>query len=435
MTDDMKRKTQEEPASKPKADSEAGEEYAFLTEKTKRKPLDKKKIAERVLAVFGLGLVAGAGLCLTFYALRPVISSHFPEKQAKVTIPKDEEEEEQNPEEEGAGEEEPVERELTIEDFSDLYGKLRDVYRAANLSMVEVTGFKDDVDWFNMEYEDTGQASGVIIANSGREYLILTERRAVDEAKSITVTFCNDEQVQASLKMYDGNTGFAVVGVPLGEVGKNTRNYIKVITLGNSNLAKQGDPVIALGNPSGYHGSMSYGFISAVGNVVSTEDAGYELLTTDIPWNENSSGALVNLDGELVGIISQKYCSEVSSSVTNYFGISDLKPLIEMLSNGETIPYVGIKAEVVTNKISEDLDVPRGIYVTTVSPDSPAMKAGIQNNDVITEVDGSRIYNVDEFNSKLMGHAPKDVMRVKGQRKGPNGYTDVEFNVTVGVLK
>ena len=435
MTDDFKR----EPNGGLEPEEMPGEqeEYSFLTEKIKRKPVDKKKITGKVLAALGLGLVAGAGLCLAFYACRPLVSSWFPESgSTKVTIPKDDEtEKKQEKEQSDKKKEQPVQKELTTSDYTKLYDKLYGVYQIADRAVVQVTGLKKDVDWFNMTYEDQGQASGVIIANSGQELLILTEKRAVAGAKKITVTFCNDEKAQATLKKYDGNTGFAVVGIPVGNVGKNTMDFVRTITLGNSNITRQGDPVIALGSPTGYQNSLDYGVISTTGNMVSTEDANYELLTTDIPWNENSSGVLINMDGELIGIISQKYCSEVSTSVTNYFGISDLKSLIEMLSNSEDISYVGIKAENVTNEISEDQKLPRGIYVTEVSLDSPAMKAGIQNNDVITEVDGSRIYSVDEFYSRLMNHKPKDIMRIVGKRKGPDGYTDIDYKVAVGVLK
>lgn len=436
MTDDRRQKTADEPVLEDAPGAQ--EEYSFLTEKIKRKPLDKKKIAARILTVFGLGLVAGAGLCLAFYALRPFMSSRFPENtQTKVTIPKDtdEKEEKQDKKETVKKKEEPIQQELTTDDYAKLYAKLYDVYRTANTSIVEVTGYKKDVDWFHMTYEDEGKASGVIIANSGTELLILTEKRAVAGAKKITVTFHNEEKVQASLKKYDGNTGFAVIAIPVANVGKNTMDNVRAITLGNSNIARQGDPVIALGSPAGYHGSMSYGFISATENIVSTEDVSYELITTDIAWNEGSSGALINLEGELIGVISQKYCAKENGGIINYFGISDLKALIEMLSNGEDIPYVGIKAEIVTNELADDQNIPRGIYVTGVALDSPAMKAGLQNNDVITEVDGARIYSVDEFHSRLMNHKPKDRIGIAGKRKEPGGYRDIKYEVEIGILK
>ena len=79
--------------------------------------------------------------------------------------------------------------------------------KQANKFIVAVTGVKSNTDWFNNAYESKGQGSGIIIANSGQELLILTERKVIAGASSVYVTFVNDTSVEASIKKYDGNTG------------------------------------------------------------------------------------------------------------------------------------------------------------------------------------------------------------------------------------
>lgn len=121
-----------------------------------------------------------------------------------------------------------------------MQNKLYAVGREANRFVVTVTGVKSDTDWFNNSYESRGQASGIIIADSGQELLILTERKVISDAQEVYVTFINDVTVEASMKHYDGNTGIAVLSVPRSQVDEDTMNAISVAKLGNSLTTMQG---------------------------------------------------------------------------------------------------------------------------------------------------------------------------------------------------
>ena len=119
--------------------------------------------------------------------------------------------------------------------------KLYAVEEKQTVFVVTVTGVKSDTDWFNNSYESRGQASGIIIADSGQELLILTERKVISDAQEVYVTFINDVTVEASMKHYDGNTGIAVLSVPRSEVDEDTMNAISVAKLGNSLTTMQGN--------------------------------------------------------------------------------------------------------------------------------------------------------------------------------------------------
>ncbi len=114
------------------------------------------------------------------------------------------------------------------------------------------------------------------------------------------------------------------------------------------------------------------------------------------------------------------------------YGISGLKSEIELLSNGQAVPYVGIRGLDVTAEI-EAQGIPEGVYVRTVETDSPAMAAGIQSGDIITEAAaGKKITSLSAYQSVLRDQKSGSKIRLKGQRQGSGGYVDISFDVTVG---
>ena len=129
------------------------------------------------------------------------------------------------------------------------------------------------------EQEVESQGSGIIIANSGQELLILTERKVIAGASSVYVTFVNDTSVEASIKKYDGNTGITVLSVPVDEIDNDTMNLISVAGLGNSLAITQGTLALAVGSPLGTNYSILTGNITSSAYSISTIDANYDIFT------------------------------------------------------------------------------------------------------------------------------------------------------------
>ena len=109
--------------------------------------------------------------------------------------------------------------------------------------------------------------------------------------------------------------------------------------------------------------------------------------------------------------------------------------MIECLSNGESVPYLGITGVTVTEEIANEQEIPGGVYVQNVEADSPAMAAGIQSGDVITEIDKADVTTLSAYHAALMKQKTGDSIRIKGMRKGTDGYVDVQYNVTVGSFR
>ena len=426
--------------------------FSFIKEKRKEKPINKRKLLIYAGFIVVMAVVFGLIASFVFAYTQPRFQDMlYPEERPAFTIPRDdiagtegteteETETEEQPDDTGEEEtEEPVDlqvpQELEIADLQSVQNKLYAVGREANRFVVTVTGVKSDTDWFNNAYESRGQASGIIIADNGYELLILTERKVISGARDIYVTFINEVTVEASMKKYDGNTGIAVLSIPRESVDEETLNAIMVATLGNSLVIPQGMMAIAVGSPLGTNYSILTGNITSTNNVISTVDNNYTVFTTDIVGSSSGSGVIVNVNGEVIGLVMQGYSSVGERSTLTAISISELKAMIEMLSNGQDIPYIGLQLTTVTNDIAEEYDIPKGAYIREVRMDSPAMIAGLQSGDVITQMGGEAVFTVESYENKLLGLTPGESVEIVVARQGTDGYKEITCMVDVSVLQ
>ena len=212
----------------------------------------------------------------------------------------------------------------------------------------------------------------------------------------------------------------------------STKNRVTVAELGSSAVVSQGDTMIALGSPFGYAGAMGFGVAASSKNTILNPDGEYRLICTDISGAGNGTGALVNINGEIVGMIDQSISEEDSMNLVTGYGISDLKSVIELLSNGTQVPYLGITGVTVTEEIAERQGIPVGVYVQEVQADSPAMAAGIQSGDVIDGIGKEKIMTLSAYHTMLLKQEAGSAIKLQGMRKGADGYVAIDYNVTVG---
>ena len=427
------------------------EEFAFIKEKIIKKPVNKKRLLKQGISTIAFAVIFGLVACFVFTVMRPIMENWLhPKEDPTISIPEDDwgteavmpDTEEAGHTQEGQGtevqetEEPPsVVKELELSDYQILHNKIYAIGKEANRSVVTVTGVKSDMDWYNNAYESNGQASGIIIRDNGSELLILTEHKVVQQAETLSVTFIDEVTIAAGLKKYDGNTGIAVLAVDLAELGESTKSRISYAHLGNSRAVSQGNIAIAIGSPLGTNYSIGTGNITSVGNVIQTVDMTYTVFTTDIVGSSNSSGVLLNLEGEIVGLVMQEYSVNGDDNTLTAISVSDLKKQIEMLSNGRDIPYLGLKVVTVTNKIAEEYDIPRGVYIKEVVLDSPALAAGLQGGDVIVSMDGEEISSIKEYETKVLSMNPGQTVDITVKRQGMDEYLEVTCAVAAGILQ
>lgn len=422
------------------------DDFQFIKETRKEKPINRKKFVRQMVKTIILAVVFGVVASLTFVVLMPRFEQYFtPEEPPQVSFedPEPVEDVEEPPEEpeQTQDSEKPetviIEKPtpLDLSQYQMLQNKLYAVGREADKFIVSVTNVKNDTDIFNTSYETKGIGSGIIIADTGDQLLILTEKKTIAGASSIRVTFSDGTTVKAELQKYDGNTGIAVLRVKTADVSKETKKQIAVATLGSSVGVSQGQTVLAVGSPIGTIHSILTGNITSNRNTISTMDCNYTIFTTDMVGSADASGALINTKGEIIGFILQDYNMQKEQTTLAAVSISELKGVIELLSNDKSVPYLGLVISTVTDDIAEDYHMPKGVYVRDVAFDSPAMQAGFQRGDVITAINGEAVVAAEDYEKMLRGLTVEDVVHITYERQGAEEYIPLEIDAKVGILK
>lgn len=415
------------------------EDFSFMKEKIKDKPFYKKRWVQITFATIVLAVLFGTIGGFAFAKMHAWLEKkQEQEAMTNIQIPEDLSEETISAENAGNEATKPetimVENPLTLEDYSVLYAQLRGIANEAEKAIVSVTAVSNDVDWFNEAYENLGQSAGMIIGDNGVELLVLTEYDNVALCDGILVTFADKTVVNAALKKYDVTTNFAVLSVNLSDISEETNGKISKANLGNSRRLEAGTPVIAIGRADGSEDSVKIGTLTSTKNKQSAVDAEYTILATDMVKNQGADGVLINLNGEVIGIIQNQYQSGHMQNVISAYAISDIKNLLEHLSNSQDIAYLGIKAVTVTEEALRN-GIPSGIYVTEVEIDSPAMLGGIQKGDVIQAINGQKVTHMDEFTAVLTRLSNKQYITLEGRRLTRDGYKKLNYQTSLSVLE
>ena len=416
------------------------QEFSFVKEKIKKQPFYQNKTLRRAALQLIFSVVCGAVACFVFVIVHPWMERTFGEQEmTEITIPQEEEEETVTEPQEETEDEEPVvitePRELEVEDYADLYTKLKEVADTAGKSLVTVTASSSGTDWFNETYESRRELSGLLVGNNGVELLILAPYSQVEGADTLQAAFADGSTLAAVLKNYDSVTDLAVLSVNLADVEEDTLESIRMAELGSSKSLKAGEPVIAVGSPAGIAGSVKYGNLVASGYKVSVIDGEYNLLITDMERSEKGSGVLLNLSGQVIGLLEDSYLNSSNEGALTAYAISDMKDVIEHLSNSQDLVYMGIHGADVTEETAALQNIPAGVYVASVEPDSPAMNSGIQAGDIITEINGKTITSLSQIREMLLKFSREQVIQVVVMRQGKDGYKEIECSETLNVLQ
>ena len=407
------------------------EEYSFLQEIIKDEAGDQAKWKHDVLRRIQLGLIFGLVACFTFFACKPWVEKRFEGDPTEVTIPQDEQQEKDQTqqEQEQVQEQKTV---LTTETYQEMLNNLKQVSGEVRKSVVEIQGAVTEEE-FSKDQEDKEKSiSGMIVADNGQELLILAGELPVKDAKIIRVTFSGDSQCDAILKSRDAGLGLCVYAVQRKNIVDDVWAQIETATLGGSKVVSEGDTVIAVGKLYGCDTIAGYGVIESGENYLDKADGQYQTIYTDVAGDISGSGVLVNIRGEVIGIINTSVRTDDQTNKISGYRISDIKDVIELLSNGKNVPYLGVSGVEVSSEM-QGQGIPQGVYVKEVDAGSPAMAAGIQSGDIITNIADTDIINLLGYHNTLMKQNVGDKILVRGKRQGTGGeYVDIDFGVTVG---
>jgi serine protease Do len=271
----------------------------------------------------------------------------------------------------------------------------------------------------------TGFGSGVIISNDG---YIVTNNHVVDGATNVHVTLNDNREFDATVVGNDPTTDLALL--------KINADNTPFITFGNSDIVKIGEWVLAVGNPFNLTSTVTAGIVSAKArniNILGTPGAIESFIQTDAAVNPgNSGGALVNMNGELVGINAA-----IASNTGSYAGysfaipVNIVKKVVNDLLHYGVVQraYMGVTIREVDSKLMKEknLDAPNGVYIETVSDNGGAKAAGIEQGDVITSIDNLPVKSNSELLEIIGQHNPGDFVTVMVDRDGKSQEFKVEL--------
>jgi serine protease DegS len=270
--------------------------------------------------------------------------------------------------------------------------------------------------------------SGVIMSSSGH---ILTNNHVISDADAIQVLFHDGRSASASVIGSDPATDLAVLKVDLPD--------LTPITLGDSDRVRVGDIVMAIGNPLGFGHSVTQGIVSALGRYGLQRNTYEDYIQTDATIHlGNSGGALIDVDGKLLGINTLIYTTNGQDrNGTTGIGISLAIPvnlavfvMQDLIKYGEVIRgWLGVSVEPVITRLDSGM-TQQALSVVAVAPGSPAQKAGIARGDVITHINGERVQDGRLTMHQIAMLRPGDRMRVAILRNRQS----LELRVILGVL-
>lgn len=317
---------------------------------------------------------------------------------------------------------------------------LSDVVDAAMPSLVAITSEgEESIDgWLGREIRKTqGMASGVIIDKDNKSLFIITNNHVVDNAKALMVAFEDGNTAKGTIRGTAGYTDLALVEVKLSDMNKETVSKIKVAKIGDSAGLKVGQMVMAIGNALGYGQSLTVGYVSAKDRIITVNDITMKLIQIDAAINMgNSGGALLNLNGEVIGINSAKFSGRAVEGMGYAIPMATVKPLINELKSSKKLTdsergYLGIFYREIDNSSHEAFNMPYGLYISDVANNGGAKKAGLLKGDIIIALNDNETLKSDAINSIILGKHKGDKVKVTFYRYENGEYIKKEVMVTL----
>ena len=317
-------------------------------------------------------------------------------------------------------------------------------------SIVAITGKSvEDIETYysgTQEYEAESAASGIIIAQNDDELLIATNSHVVADTSDLNVCFSaeaddtDDLVAPAKIKGMDKDNELAVIAVQLSDIPEAVRSQLRIAKIGDSDALKVGQAAIAIGNALGYGQSVTSGIISALNREITIDNFSKPVIMTDAAINfGNSGGALLNANGEVIGINVAKEAGQSSESMGYSIPINTAVPILKELVNRETRDklsnsergYIGATVVDVSDDAKDLYDMPQGAFVYEVSEGSAAEQAGIHKGDIITKFEGISVTDKEDLIDQMSYYKVGETVTLEVQSATNGNYEVREVEVTL----
>lgn len=416
----------------------------------------KPSVLGKIITALGCGIVFGAAASATIF----LMFSMDRNGQIQIKNPKETIEELVGAKEVSSSEEATID---DAEDIAEVIEELdeeteTDEIASGTTRVIDVADVVDDVmpsvvsitgdftvtsqDFFGQTYSQTtpGSGSGIIIGQTDDDLLIATNNHVVADGSNLQVQFIDGSTAGARVKGTNESNDLAVIMVDLDDIDDSTEKAITVAKLGDSDSIKVGETAIAIGNSLGYGQSVTLGVISALDRELTMSDGAVSkgLIQTDAAINPgNSGGALVNIKGEVIGINSSKIGGATVDGVGFAIPVSAAQPILsDIVTSSERVKvsdskagYLGIGGATVTADVSQMYGMPVGVALRQVYAGTGAERAGLEQGDIITSLNGRIISSMDELREELCYYEKGEFVTVEVYRMVDGEYTVKSFKV------
>lgn len=285
--------------------------------------------------------------------------------------------------------------------------------------------------------EREGGGSGIIVGSNENDLLIATNHHVIDGTTAVKVILADGTSHDVTVKGTDAGADLAILALPLSGLTQETLDSIDIAVLGDSDGAKIGQMVIAIGNALGYGPSVTVGYLSAKDREITIEGNDMVLLQTNAAINSgNSGGALLNTKGEVIGINNAKLTSTEIEGICFAIPISMATPILDDLMTREILAddekgYLGITVTVLNSAVTESYHWPEGVFVSAVAEDSAAQKAGVYVGDIITHVNGIEVTTSNQLVNEVTSHRYGTEIEITLQRVIEGEFVEYTLPVTL----
>jgi len=318
--------------------------------------------------------------------------------------------------------------------YLQIYESIRAVAEEVSDSFVTVEAIEQGVDWFQEVYEHRTRTTGLILGNDGVDLLILVGTDQFSGATSIEV-FMGETVLEGSIYSMDKDYGLAVIAVPLNVIPNELQEQIQPGILADTDAIAVGTPVIALGAPNGYEGSMEFGMITSLGSTVSVTDGEVAYFTADITEHESGYGFIVNLKGEILGLITHTHKQNPMDGIFSAISLDSIRGVIVKLLNNAERAYFGIKGQDLPANFAAAYNLESGVYVSEVENASPALGAGIKAGDILVAIGTEPVEGIRTFSDIIMERSVREIVRVKLLRQTEDGVREMTVEVPLSAKK
>jgi len=404
------------------------EEKDFIKEKIVGQKGSWKKRGKKVILLFLSGMVFSLGAFLTAAFLFPLLPKTEKKKEKEtVAFSESESTELESSTEETEAIEDVVQSEIQKFDFpisayDSMMGNLKNIIQEGEKSLVDVEISSGGADLLTKEKK---QGNGIILEKTGDSLFVLFPWNS-EEGEEYRIRFFREKEVEGTKVSESKKDGILILSVPLSAFNEKEMEKLSLIPRGNSRLLQRGETLIGIGAPSGKLYSTVFSYVSYLSYEEPAIDGILEEIELQLAEKGEGNIFFLNTAGQLVG-----FARGSEESYPRITGLSDCLEYLARLSNGNALPYLGIRVQNTTKKMAE-LGIPEGIYISEVEEGSPAYNAGIQPGDVLKKGNGEELSSVKTFQEALLKQNPGEIYRIAVLRYNGKEYVELEFSCPLG---